>query len=239
MSVLLSIQELYFQHSIFKELVEVISTIKYFLHHWLHFTLKPHSVFTKYFWYCLKMYCHWSFFSTFAGLAPNHSSARGRSQGQTTWMFCSHQHLECCHWSCMSDWKSLSVMVTELKEDHQHRTPVKGEKSKTSPPLVKAHQRTVIHTHTLILTSYIFWTSFYLRFSTNSFHVLVLDTYKHPQETRISYKKDGWDFHVYNLQGYLCKSTKKKKKKKKIQNMVSIPLYCTTLLLNVLLLATF
>lgn len=31
------------------------------------------------------------------------------------------------------NWEGLSVMVTELKEDHQHTVPMKGEKSNTSP----------------------------------------------------------------------------------------------------------
>lgn len=39
-------------------------------------------------------------------------------------------------WSIVTDpayqTESLSVMVTELKEDHQHRASIKAEKSKTS-----------------------------------------------------------------------------------------------------------
>lgn len=45
----------------------------------------------------------------------------------------------------ISNWEGLSVMVTELKEDHQHMAPMKGKKSKTSPLLIKAHQRNNAH----------------------------------------------------------------------------------------------
>lgn len=153
----------------------------------------------KYFWYCLNTYCSNCHIMPLITVQQG-SDHRDKQHG------CS---VPINIWSVVTDpdWRSLSVMVTELKEDHQHRTPLKGEKSKTSPLLVNAYQRTVIHTHTLILPSYIFWASFYLRFSTDPFHVLVRrvrDTCKHPQETRICYKKGGWyenDFHVYNLQG--------------------------------------
>lgn len=47
----------------------------------------------------------------------------------------------------------LSVMVTELKEDHQHRVSIKGKKSRTSSHKGRTEKRQILacsqtHTHT-------------------------------------------------------------------------------------------